>query len=79
MMMNKSILRGLPQLDVRIDTVCVGCQHGKAHQISYEDSKFRAKEPLELIHFDVFRPIKQSFFSGMRYIIIFINDFSRYV
>ena len=25
MMMNKLILRGLPQLDVRIDTVCARC------------------------------------------------------
>ena len=31
MMMNKLILRGLSQLDVRIHTMCVGCQYDKAH------------------------------------------------
>ena len=51
---NKSILNGLPQLDIREDMVCVGCQYGKAHQLPFKESKFRAKQPLELVHSDVF-------------------------
>ncbi|CAL9028014.1 unnamed protein product, partial [Prunus brigantina] len=78
-MMKKSMLKGLPQLDVRTDTVCAGCQYGKAHQLPYEESKFKAKEPLELIHSDVFGPVKQPSISGMRYMVTFIDDFSRYV
>lgn len=78
-MVNKSILRGLPQLDVRIDTMCAGCQYGKAYQLPYEKSMLRAKELLELIHFDVFGLVKQPSISGMRYMVIFIDDFSRYV
>ena len=31
MMMNKFSLRGLPNLDVRTDMICAGCQYGKAH------------------------------------------------
>ncbi|RVW66752.1 Retrovirus-related Pol polyprotein from transposon RE1 [Vitis vinifera] len=34
-MMKKSMLKGLPQLEVRKDTICAGCQYGKAHQLSY--------------------------------------------
>ena len=49
-MMNKSLVKGLPQLECRVDTVCAGCQYGKAHQLPYQESKFRAKEPLELVH-----------------------------
>ncbi|KAE8674817.1 putative disease resistance protein [Hibiscus syriacus] len=78
-MVKKSMLKGLPQLDVRIDTVCAGCQYGKAHQLPYDESKFKAKEPLELVHSDVFGPIKQQSISGMRYMVTFIDDFSRYV
>ena len=78
-MVKKSMLKGLPQLDVRTDTVCVGCQYGKAHQLPYEESKFKAKEPLELVHSDVFGPVKQQSISGMRYMVTFIDDFSRYV
>ena len=53
-MMMKSILRGLPQLDVREDIVCTGCQYEKAHPLPYEESKFRVKVFLELIYSDVF-------------------------
>ncbi|KAE8686769.1 Detected protein of unknown function [Hibiscus syriacus] len=51
-MVKKSMLKRLPQLDVRTDTVCAGCQYGKAHQLPYDESKFKAKEPLELVHSD---------------------------
>ncbi|KAI4353893.1 hypothetical protein L6164_002814 [Bauhinia variegata] len=66
-MVKKLMLKGLPQLDVRTDTICAGCQYGKAHQLPYEESKFKAKEPLELVHSDVFGPVKQPSISGMRY------------
>ena len=78
-MVKKSMLKGLPQLDVRTNTVCAGCQYGKAHQLPYEESKFKAKKPLELIHSDVFGPVKQPSIGGMRYMVTFIDDFSRYV
>ncbi|KAG6476438.1 hypothetical protein ZIOFF_065679 [Zingiber officinale] len=76
MMMQKSMLKGLPQLDIRTDTICAGCQYGKAHQLPYQESNFKAKEPLELVHSDVFGPVKQSSIGGMRYMVTFIDDFS---
>jgi transposase InsO family protein len=78
-MMNKSLVKGIPQLECREDKVYVGCQYGKAHQLPYQESKFRAKEPLELVHSDVFGRVKQSSIKGMRYMVTFIDDFSRYV
>ncbi|KAM2548849.1 hypothetical protein TB1_013282 [Malus domestica] len=57
-MVKKSMLKGFPQLDVRTDTICAGCQYGKAHQLPYEESKFKVKEPLELVHSDVFGSVK---------------------
>lgn len=78
-MMKKSMLKGLPQLEVRKDTICAGCQYGKAHQLPYEESKWKAKGPLELIHSDVFGPVKQASLSGMKYMVTFIDDFSRYM
>ncbi|KAE8681852.1 hypothetical protein F3Y22_tig00111303pilonHSYRG00095 [Hibiscus syriacus] len=78
-MVKKSMLKGLPQLDVRTDTVCAGCQYGKAHQLPYDESKFKVKETLELVHSDVFGPVKQQSIRGMRYMVTFIDDFFRYV
>ena len=62
--MKKFMLKGLPQLDVREDTVCAGWQYGKAHQLLYKDSEYRTKEPLELVHSDIFGPLKQPSISG---------------
>jgi transposase InsO family protein len=78
-MMQKQVLKGLPQMDIRIDTVCAGCQFGKAHQLPYKESEHRSITPLELIHSDVFGPMKQISLGGMRYMVTFIDDFSRYV
>lgn len=77
--MNKSMLRGLPKLNVRINMVFVECQYGKAHQLSYEESKFRVKEPLKLVNSNEFGPINQPSISGIRCMVTFINDFSGYV
>ncbi|KAA0059177.1 integrase [Cucumis melo var. makuwa] len=76
---NKSMLKGLPQLDIREDMVCACCKYGKAHQLPFKESKFRAKQPLELVHSNVFGPVKQSSIGGMRYMVTFIDDFSKYV
>ncbi|GKB48852.1 retrovirus-related pol polyprotein from transposon TNT 1-94, partial [Tanacetum coccineum] len=57
----------------------LSCQYGKAHRLPYEESKFKAKEPLELIHSDVFGPVKQPSIGENRYMVTFIDDFSRYV
>ncbi|KAE8657119.1 hypothetical protein F3Y22_tig00116996pilonHSYRG00002 [Hibiscus syriacus] len=61
-----------------IDSGClnhmIGIQYGKAHQLPYDESKFKSKELLELVHSDVFRPVKQHSISNM---LTFIDDFSR--
>ncbi|KAK3119631.1 hypothetical protein QOZ80_9AG0673040 [Eleusine coracana subsp. coracana] len=75
-MMRKQVLKGLPQVDIRTDMVCEGCQYGKAHQLPYKESEHQSKTPLELIHSDVFGPIKQKSLGGMRYMVTFIDDFS---
>lgn len=79
LMMKKTMLKGLPHLEVYDGIVCAGCQYGKAHQLPCEESSFRAKAPLELVHSDVLGKIKQPSISGFRYMITFIDDFSRYV
>lgn len=39
----------------------------------------RVKEPLELIHSDVFGRVKEESINGFRYMVTFIDDFSRYM
>lgn len=79
MMVEKSMVRGLPEVEVKTDIICTGCQFGKAHQLPYQQSKHRANESLELVHLDVFGPIKQASISDAKYMVTFIDDFSRFV
>ncbi|KAF2320748.1 hypothetical protein GH714_030492 [Hevea brasiliensis] len=78
-LMMKSMIIGLPQLNIQEDVICVGCQYGKAHQLPFGDSEYRAKEPLELVFSNIFILVKQPSISGYLYMITFINNFSRYV
>lgn len=62
------MLKGLPQLEIRGNTVSAGCQYGKgkAH------ARTRSLKPLKLIHSDVsdvFGRVKQPSISGMRYMV----------
>jgi DNA-directed RNA polymerase alpha subunit len=50
MIAEKSMVKDLLEVKVWTDIVCAGCQFGKAHQLPFEQSKFRTKKPLELVH-----------------------------
>ncbi|KAL9259810.1 Retrovirus-related Pol polyprotein from transposon TNT 1-94-like protein [Drosera capensis] len=78
-MIRKSTLKGLPQLKIREETICAGCQYVKAHQCSFKESQFKTKVPLELVHSEVFGLEKKPSVTGLRYMITFIDDYSRYV
>lgn len=68
---------GLPKIQ-NSDTECQGCALGKNHRESFpKESKWRAKEPLELIHSDVCGPMQTPSLSGNIYFITFIDDYSR--
>ena len=78
-MMDKSMVKGLPQLEVHKDTMCEGCQYGTAHRQPYTEAKYQTKKPLEIILSNVFGPVKPQSISGIRYMLTFIDDYSRYV
>ncbi|KAJ0865146.1 putative RNA-directed DNA polymerase [Helianthus annuus] len=78
LMMKKDLVRGLPEFEINKEIVCAGCQYGKAHQQPFETSTFKTMKPLELVHSDVFGPVKQPSIRGLRYMVTFIDDFSRY-
>ena len=45
---------------------------------SFLEKGFRAKEPLELVHLDVYRPLFVISRGGYEYFVTFIDDYSRY-
>ena len=68
---------GLPEIQ-NGEVLCHGCVFGKGHREPFpKESKWRAKEPLELIHSDLCGPMQTASLGGNKYFITFIDDFSR--
>ena len=77
--MLKNLVKGLPKLTISGNGgVCEGCQYGKAHRLPFDRSITRSKVPLERIHSDLFGPTRTPSYSGFNYMLLFVDDFTRF-
>ncbi|KAJ0809226.1 putative RNA-directed DNA polymerase [Helianthus annuus] len=77
LLQQKAMVRGMPYFIVN-DALCVDCCVGKqSRKVIPKSSDWRAKDVLELVHSDICGPIKPTSQSGKRYILSFIDDYSR--
>lgn len=65
--------------DVNSNEQYVTCVSGKQTRKSFKESGNRATGLLEIIHSDVVGPFQQKSFSGNRYLLTFVDDYSRKV
>lgn len=73
----KAMVNGLPQLKTP-SRLCKDCLVGKQHRDSFpKRSSWRAFQILQLLHADICGPIKPISNSKKRYLLTFIDDFSR--
>jgi hypothetical protein len=71
------MVTGLPLVSCR-DGVFVGCVLDKHHWDSFDKRAFwHASGPLQLVHSDLCGPLSSPSFSGCKYFLTFIDDFSR--
>ena len=76
-LVEKEMVLGLPKMEFE-KKFCEDCVIGKQARTSFpRGSEYRANEQLGLIHIDLCGPITPESFSGKRYFISFIDDFSR--
>ena len=69
----------LKELKVGNLPVCESCLEGKMTKRSFSTKGLiRAKEPLELVHSDVYGPLNVQARGGYEYFVTFIDDYSRY-
>lgn len=72
-----------PQFGVSFKKVnmepCETCLKGKQTRLPFQISRSRSKDVLELVHSDVCGPMEVDSFGGSRYILTFVDDYSKKV
>jgi hypothetical protein len=75
----KGMVRGLPSLD-HVEQFCDVCVLTKQRRLPFpQQSSFRAKERLELVHGDLCGLVTLSTPGERRYFLLLIEDLSRYM
>jgi transposase InsO family protein len=75
----KGMVRGLPSLD-HVEQFCDVCVLTKQRRLPFpQQSSFRAKERLELMHRNLCGPVTPATSGGRRYFLLLVDDLSRYM
>ena len=72
------MVEGIPQIQPST-RACIGCVIGKHPEQSYEKGKERIEsQPLGLVHSDPIGPLPTPSYGRSRYVLTFIDDYSRF-
>nr|GEW23794.1 hypothetical protein [Tanacetum cinerariifolium] len=75
----QGLVRGLPKLKFEIDHLCSACAMGKStkktHKPKSEDTN---QEKLYLLHMDLYGPMRVESVNGKNYILVIVDDYSRF-
>nr|GFA45655.1 retrotransposon protein Ty1-copia subclass [Tanacetum cinerariifolium] len=70
---------GLPKMKFERDHLCFACEQGKIHRKHHKSKMaFASNKPLYLLHMDFCRPMHVQNINGKRYVLVVIDDYSRY-
>lgn len=79
-MNTQRVTQGLPEIKKPSDHLCGGCAQGKMTVAPFpKESQTKTTRPLELIHTDVVGPMRTKSAGGSRYVLTFVDDFSKFV
>ena len=74
-----NLVRGLPNLKYNSEALCEACQKGKFSKPSFKSKNVvSSSRPLELLHIDLFGPVKTASIRGKKYGLVIVDDFSRW-
>ncbi|KAK8608159.1 hypothetical protein V6N13_023590 [Hibiscus sabdariffa] len=78
-LVSKNLVRGLPKIKFSKDKICDACVKGKHHRVSFKPiNDVSTNRVLQLIHMDLFGPIRTISLGGKSYAFVLVDDFSRY-
>nr|GEW08131.1 hypothetical protein [Tanacetum cinerariifolium] len=76
----QGLVRGLPKLKFEKEHMCYACAMGKSKKKSHKPkSKDTNQEKLYLLHMDLCGPIRVKSVNGKKYILIIVDDYSRFI
>jgi hypothetical protein len=75
---NDGFSDGIKIVNCGIEQVCECCLEGKMSRLPFNKSTSKSTEILELVHTDLCGPMTTPTPSGNRYVLTFIDDFSKY-
>ena len=74
-----NLVRGLPNLKFSSDALCEACQKGKFAKPAFKSKNVvSTSKPLELLHIDLFGPVKTASVSGKKYGLVIVDDYRRW-
>ncbi|KAJ9536535.1 hypothetical protein OSB04_un000287 [Centaurea solstitialis] len=73
------LVSGIPMIKFEQEEMCPGCEKGKMKRASHPPKPEQgSKSPLSLLHMDLCGPMKYQSLAGHKYILVIVDDFSRY-
>ncbi|GJT98328.1 ribonuclease H-like domain-containing protein [Tanacetum coccineum] len=70
-----NLVRGLPSKTFKLDHSCLACRKGKQHRASCKKIEERTvREPLELLHMDLFGPVSVESVNRKKYCLVVVTD-----
>nr|GEV98903.1 hypothetical protein [Tanacetum cinerariifolium] len=73
------LARGIPKLRFQKDRLCSACALGKSKKSSHQPkAKDTNQDKLYLLHMDLCGPMRVASINGKRYILIIVDDYSRF-
>ncbi|GJT24148.1 retrovirus-related pol polyprotein from transposon TNT 1-94, partial [Tanacetum coccineum] len=73
------LARGIPRLKFQKDHLCSACALGKSKKTSLQPkAEDTNQEKLYLLHMDLCGPMRVASINGKRYILVIVNDYSRF-
>ncbi|KAD2805333.1 hypothetical protein E3N88_38710 [Mikania micrantha] len=74
-----SLVRGLPSKEFHFEGQCESCFKGKQHKTSHKSiEESKTTNCLNLLHMDLFGPVKVASLARKRYCLVVVDDYSRF-
>ena len=73
------LVRGLPKMNFKVDSLCDACQPGKFRKSSFKlKDMISTSKPLELLHLDLLGPSQILSVNHSKSVFVIVDDYSRF-